>query len=269
MKIVSFTGGLGNQLFEYLFCQRLSRRYPPVYGYYRSARMGKNGLEIQRWFDVQLPPTTWYSQMLAVFYKVMMKLRLLEESNERSYTDGKKGFYFESFWQDRRFYEEADIQRLAFRAVSLSVRNQEILSRVQSVESVAIHVRRGDYMSSEFYEHLGSICTMEYYRMALERLQPSLSSPHYFVFSDDISWCREHFSFLEHVDFVDWNTGEDSFYDMYLMSHCRHHIISNSTFSYWAARLSRSEGITIYPERWARGWDAPDIFPDNWIGIFL
>lgn len=267
MKIVSFTGGLGNQLFEYLFYQQLSRRYRHVYGYYRQSRLGINGLELQQWFDVQLPTATWYSNFLAAAYKILMKLHLCHPTDEDTYTDGSRGFFFESFFQGRRFHEESDIQQLTFRPFELSDTNKRALSLIQSVESVAIHVRRGDYMLTENYKVLGNICTEEYYRLAVKKIQTLVSNPHYFVFSDDIDWCRAHFDYLERVEFIDWNVGKNSFYDMYLMSKCRHHIIANSTFSYWSARISTSDGITIYPERWLWGWDAPDIFPDSWKGI--
>ena len=273
MKIVSFSGGLGNQLFEYLFYLDLSRRYGKVYGHYRKSRLScHNGLEIQRWFDVRLPKATVGSDLLANCYKMLMKLRLLHETSEDTYTDGRKGFFFEGYWQGRQYYDERDITTLRLLPLELDGRNSELARElIGNVNSVALHVRRGDYLSNEHLRQvLGSVCNDEYYRLALQQVFDKVERPTFYVFSDDITWCRNHFSGYDNMVFVDWNRQEDSFYDLYLMTLCRHHVIANSTFSYWGARLSRhADGITIYPERWLRGWDAPKIFPDEWTGIYV
>ena len=271
MKIVSFTGGLGNQVFEYLFYLKLHRRYPRVLGYYRQSRLrDHNGLEVQRWFEVTLPESSVMGNLVAFLYKACMKWRLIHETSEETYTDGRRGVFFEGFWQGRQYYDERDVAQLRFRPVALNERNSALMERVRQNGSVAVHVRRGDYLKNpHLRDVLGSVCTEEYYRKAIQEIRRVEPSPVFYVFSDDIPWCRQHFGGLGSVEFVDWNRGEDSFYDLYLMAHCQHHVIANSTFSYWSARLADRDGQTVYPSRWMRGWDAPDIFPEDWTGIYV
>ena len=89
-----------------------------------------------------------------------------------------------------------------------------------------------------------------------------------FVFSDDIPWCKSNLNIHDAV-FVDWNTGEDSYIDMYLMKHTKANIIANSTFSYWGAYFNANHPLVIYPKKWkySESEEALDIFPDNWIGM--
>lgn len=86
-------------------------------------------------------------------------------------------------------------------------------------------------------------------------------------FSDDIAWVKENLP-LPKAFFIDWNKGTESWQDMMLMSRCRHHIICNSTFSWWGAWLNPRENKTvIMPERWFRHCETPDICPDKWIKV--
>ena len=80
----------------------------------------------------------------------------------------------------------------------------------------------------------------------------------FYVFSDDISWVQTHLD-IPNAVYVNWNTGESSIYDMYLMSSCKYNIIANSTFSYWAARLNKKTNMVIYPSKWYNTF-TPDIF---------
>ena len=94
-----------------------------------------------------------------------------------------------------------------------------------------------------------------------------ISQPSYYVFSDDIAWVKENLP-LPKAFFIDWNKGTESWQDMMLMSRCRHHIICNSTFSWWGAWLNPRENKTvIMPERWFRHCETPDICPDKWIKV--
>ena len=88
-----------------------------------------------------------------------------------------------------------------------------------------------------------------------------------YVFSDDLEWVKANFDLPDAV-YVDWNKGEDSWQDMMLMSRCRHHVICNSTFSWWGAWLNpRKEKIIIAPERWTRDADSREIVPEEWIRV--
>ena len=125
--------------------------------------------------------------------------------------------------------------------------NEEILKEIQNSHAVSVHIRRGDYLQPENAAMFGNICTEEYYESALDYMKEKIEDPHFFIFSDDVAYVREHYQGEEYT-VVDINHGDDSFYDMYLMSQCEGNICANSTFSFWGARLNaRLDKIMIRP----------------------
>ena len=110
---------------------------------------------------------------------------------------------------------------------------------------------------------------IEYYEKAINYVKNKIEGPVFFIFSNDIDWCKENFSF-EEAYFVDWNIGEKSFRDMQLMSSCKHNIIANSSFSWWGAWLNNNlDKIIIAPSKWLNDErvDIDDIIPEGWIKI--
>lgn len=125
--------------------------------------------------------------------------------------------------------------------------NEEILKKIRNSHAVSVHIRRGDYLQPENAAMFGNICTEEYYESALDYMKEKIEDPHFFIFSDDTAYVREHYQGEEYT-IVDINHGDDNFYDMYLMSRCEENICANSTFSFWGARLNgRTDKIMIRP----------------------
>lgn len=125
--------------------------------------------------------------------------------------------------------------------------NEKMAERMQNGESVSVHIRRGDYLDAENAAMFGNICTEEYYKGAIREMKQIYPSAHFYVFSDDIPYVKGQYG-GEEFTVVDINRGKDSFYDMWLMSKCRHNICANSTFSFWGARLNRNkEKIVMRP----------------------
>lgn len=125
--------------------------------------------------------------------------------------------------------------------------NEEMLKKIRNSHAVSVHIRRGDYLQPENAAMFGNICTEEYYESALDYMKEKIEDPHFFIFSDDVAYVREHYQGEEYT-IVDINHGNDSFYDMYLMSRCEGNICANSTFSFWGARLNgRTDKIMIRP----------------------
>ena len=138
-----------------------------------------------------------------------------------------------------RFPEIADAQK--------RMANEEILKKIRNSHAVSVHIRRGDYLQPENAAMFGNICTEEYYVSALNYMKEKIEDPHFFLFSDDASYVKEHYQGDEYT-IVDINHGDDSFYDMHLMSRCEGNICANSTFSFWGARLNaRLDKIMIRP----------------------
>ena len=127
--------------------------------------------------------------------------------------------------------------------------NEEILKKIRNSHAVSVHIRRGDYLQPENAAMFGNICTEEYYESALNYMKEKIEDPHFFIFSDDAAYVKEHYQGEEYT-IVDINHGNDSFYDMYLMSRCEANICANSTFSFWGARLNaRPDKIMIRPTK--------------------
>lgn len=119
--------------------------------------------------------------------------------------------------------------------------NRRLAERMRQEESVSIHIRRGDYLDAENAAMFGGICTDEYYAGAVKMLKKVYPQAHFYLFSDDADYVRENYPGEEYTA-VDINKGKDSFYDIWLMSNCRHNICANSTFSFWGARLNANPG---------------------------
>lgn len=268
MRVVIFQGGLGNQLFQYVYYVYLKRKKGGrLYSYYR--RQGHHGFEIQKYFDVKIRT----SLFLSFLVRVLERFRFLYHSDFvlRFYVSETKGkskcaFIHDDFWQDKKYFDHVDIP---FRPFMLSDRNRAIQEKMLEGNSVAIHIRRGDYLDPVFVSWYVHLHDTDYYQQAIAYLKGRFEHCTYYFFSDDIEWVREHFA-IEGACYIDWNKGNDSVLDMYLMSLAKINIIANSTFSFWAARLNKRAELIIYPLRWYSeecGFVNPDIFPQGWIGL--
>ena len=137
---------------------------------------------------------------------------------------------------------------------------QEMLKRIQDCNSVCISVRRGNYL---LYPML-DVCSPDYFERAALEMTSRTENPVFFVFSDDVKWAREN---LRLPGPVFYESGEDPVWDkLRLMYSCRHFIIANSTFSWWAQFLGRAEDkIVIGPDPWFNGPCQPPLRQKNWI----
>lgn len=125
--------------------------------------------------------------------------------------------------------------------------NQVMAQEMKGNASVSVHVRRGDYLDPENTAMFGNICTDRYYETAIRLMKEEVPGAHFYLFSDDISYVSQKYQGDEYT-IVDINHGKDSFYDMWLMSQCKHNICANSTFSFWGARLNGNDDkIMIRP----------------------
>ncbi len=185
----------------------------------------------------------------------------------------KKGLMILSgYWQNQRYFIEekneiAEIfQFVPFDESENGAKNRLAAEKIKETNSVSIHVRRGDYVSNPWYD---GVVTIEYYQKAVDFIKNNVQNPQFFVFSDDLDWCKAELKLPENAVFVDWNSGKNSFRDMQLMSLCRHNIITNSSFSWWGAWLNRNpEKIVIRPKKWiaeSAGLDFEEICPEEWM----
>lgn len=177
--------------------------------------------------------------------------------------------FLDGYWQRFDYFgsAEAAIRNEYTYAYPLTDRNEEIAERIKESDSVSIHVRRNDYLNAPAYV----IHSEDYYQKAMGAVSDKLSAPVFYCFSDDPEWCKAHLSKLGYeFVFVDWNLGEQSYRDMQIMSLCKANIITNSTFSMWAAWLNpNADKIVIRPERYYTDPDADRHFywPESWIKV--
>ena len=145
--------------------------------------------------------------------------------------------------------------------------NAELASEIQATVSVGVHIRRGDYVANPIANQFHGVCSLEYYLAAIAKLKEEIGAPRFFVFSDDIGWARQNLRLPDPTTFVDHNGEAHDYEDLRLMSLCKHHIIANSSFSWWGAWLSNNpDKIVIAPERWFRdpSMDPRDLVPEGW-----
>jgi hypothetical protein len=180
--------------------------------------------------------------------------------------------YLAGFWQSERYF--APIADTLAREFScrhpLSGRNLEIAAEIDKTESVSIHVRRGDYVTDRATNQFHGVCGLDHYKAAVAEIVSRIREPHFFVFSDDHEWVKEHLLFDYPTVFVDYNGADKGYEDMRLMSLCRHNIIANSSFSWWGAWLNRNPGKTVIaPRKWFNSpdQDTRDLIPAGWLTV--
>jgi len=179
--------------------------------------------------------------------------------------------YLEGYWQcERYFFEIATLLRHEFTVkVPQKGQNKRMAEHIDSCNSVSIHVRRGDYVSDPDINRVHGTCSLQYYQRCVESMLERVPSPHFFVFSDDPDWVRGNLRLPAPLIIVDHNKNED-YEDLRLMSQCKHHIIANSSFSWWGAWLSSNKNkIVLSPKQWfaLQKYNTKDLIPNKWIEI--
>jgi len=180
--------------------------------------------------------------------------------------------YLIGYFQSQKYFEglALEIRKLFTFGRPPSAANRNMLERIAECPSVSIHVRRGDYVSVPKTSKYYRTCSLEYYQAALRIIRERVSDPTVFVFSDDPGWARENIKLADETIYVDHNDGPSAFEDMRLMSNCRHHIIANSSFSWWGAWLNPStEKTVVAPRQWLSdsAIDLRDLLPPEWTSI--
>jgi hypothetical protein len=185
--------------------------------------------------------------------------------------------YIKGFWQSEKYfsgYEDCIRDVFSFNSRIDTITNYYYQKISSKYSSVAIHVRRGDYLFNEqnFLRH--GVCSLDYYKIAIEDMRKKVSAPYFFVFSDDQEWCEKNICTMgSDFEFVKTNnSGSSSWKDMFLMSKCKNQIMANSTFSWWAAWLNNNIDKTIIaPTQWFADDKlellSGDIVPQKWIRL--
>lgn len=182
----------------------------------------------------------------------------------------KSPIYLDGFWQSPKYFSEiAPTLKEEFSVrkellADLKITPEEMLKS----ESVAIHIRRGDFLNPKAADFHG-FPGVEYYSRAITLFKERIPEPRFFYFTDDVKWVEENIVPMNEGKVVSAITGS-SIHDFYLMTKCKHNIIANSSFSWWTAWLNNnSEKIVIAPVNWFadKSIDTSDLMPDGWIRV--
>lgn len=153
-----------------------------------------------------------------------------------------ENMYLSGYFACEKYYGDIlyDLREKIQFPVSDNPLHMQMLQEMKNSQSVSVHIRRGDYLQPENAAMFGNICTDAYYEKAMEIIRRQVPDVHFYLFSDDVSYAKSKYIGDEYT-IVDINHGKDSFYDIQLMSSCKHIICANSTFSFWGARLNANE----------------------------
>ena len=277
MRLIKMTGGLGNQMFIYAMYLKMKTIFPDVridlsdmvhyqvhYGY-----------EMNKVFH--LPRTEFcINRSLKKIIEFLLFKTILERKQGGSLVPYTRKYhwpwiYFKGFYQSEKYF--AGIEKEVREAFVFDIRraSRRSLRAMQEIKAdphaVSIHVRRGDYLLPENSRKYGNICTLQYYKNAMQYMKKKVPDAKFYFFSNDSEWVRKNLANGDSV-IVDCNHGKENYLDMYLMSQCSHNIIANSSFSWWGAWLNQNpDKIVISPQRWFSHLDASDAICEDWVRV--
>ena len=288
MIIGQIIGGLGNQMFQYAF-----------YKYLEYSKHGElkldlslfknyslhNGYELERVFNIDekiavRDEIERFKSNYPLFFKIENKLlnkniifgtKHFKENkfyiNEKIFDHIIKDFYVEGYFQTYKYIQKLDNSLFEFKT-KLSQKEEQLFKG----NTVSIHIRGGDYLSSKKDNVLfGNICTKDYYMKAINYIKNNIENPNFLIFTNDKEYAESLFKY-DNFQIIDWNRNRESFRDMYLMSLCKHNIIANSSFSWWGAWLNKnSSKVVIAPHKWFNdnNINQNEIVPKDWIRVGL
>lgn len=250
--IAKIIGGLGNQMFQYAMARALSHQNAVELkldiSAYRSYGLAPYELDV---FQIQ-PSYVSTSETVQDFvsYDIIKEPSFPFHQHIYDYKEGKA--IVEGYWQSEKYFKNIkDVlrQEFTFKNVPSSL-NRDYIKKIQSVNSVSIHFRRGYGASKTFLDYFG-LCPLDYYTKAIDYIRERVPEPVFFIFSDDPTWVIQNFKLDGRAYYISHNKGKHNYEDMRLMSFCKHNIIANSSFSWWGAWLNPNpDKIVISPQQW-------------------
>ncbi|MCF2447073.1 alpha-1,2-fucosyltransferase [Dyadobacter sp. CY345] len=292
MNKVLLYGGLGNQMFQYALFLALNekgiRSRVSISEYF--GHVHHNGFAMSHAFDLDLPfPVNFQNFFLTngrplfenkLSYFLLRQILKVQKKTVSIYKEKKefvrdenvfkqRGVTLMGTWQAEAYFEDIENvvrKNFAFRKPT-DRKNIDLSREISERNAVSIHIRRGDYLNAIWAGSHMVIKDKVYFENAIELIENSTDNPHFYIFSDDMAWVKDNIR-ITNCTYVDHNSGMDSYLDMYLMSLCKHNIISNSTFSWWGAWLNANKAkIVVMPDRWLQNDSAQGIFPSEWVKL--
>ena len=298
MIVVRFTGGLGNQMFQYALGLNLALKNKTDLKIDTSLLLDRSQpheIVTHRNLDIDIlnvkmnlatQEDIWYFNGRShknIFGKILNKISWqLRKNNliiekERNFQPGILNLSdtkcLVGAWQSEKYFKaiESEIRKQYTFKENLTGNTSELAKQIQEQNSLCVQVRRGDYVTSPVYSKILGTMPVEYLKKGFDLLQSKTTIDHIYFFSDDINWCKENLKFPVTSTYV-----EDEFPELksgtylHLMSLCKHFIIPNSSFGWWGAWLGNHKNkIVIAPQQWYKdtSYNSEDIVPENWIKL--
>jgi hypothetical protein len=180
--------------------------------------------------------------------------------------------YLDGYWQTEKYFKDIESilrEELTFKTPA-PPKDLEVAQVLARCNSVSLHVRRGDYVENGSGRMIHAVCDEAYYHSSADYISKKTGNAHFFVFSDDTGWVRANLRLPFPMTIVERDDFEHDVEDLRLMSNCKHHVIANSSFSWWGAWLDPHPGkIVVAPKRWFREpkFNSKDLIPPGWILI--
>ena len=281
-------GGLGNQMFQLAHGLSLAARLQTELvidtRYYDRKRPTGMALSLSH-FDIKAPEITRHrlpavmddglfaflkAQISGTDWQFYREAGPAYDAATRTLPDST---YLRGYWQSERYFNDhADLVR--DRLQLLTPPGDETLTVMKAQDAclpVSLHIRRGDYVSNVKFSSIFGTCDLDYYRRAADRIAAnSATEPTFFAFSDDPDWVAENLKLPYETVLVRHNGPDQNYDDIRLMTRCRHHIIANSSFSWWGGWLNPDpDKIVIAPARWFAdpSREIHDIVPESWLRL--
>jgi hypothetical protein len=292
MIIMKLKGGLANQMFQYAFGRALSLDNHDSLFFDLSA-YERTGSDKSTWpytvncYNISANEgLSWFAnKRLRAMRKHKGLSNKLLSSLFPVYTLNEAGFEYQAnianfkpgssrildgYWQSEKYFRHHRNTLLKDFTLNAPIcsRSKMLLERIQASNSVAIHIRRGDYVTNPSANAVHGTCTLEYYQHSISYMEQKLPEPVFYFFSDDMDWVKQNFGANDRFVFTDSIEIIPAEEDLLLISTCKHQIIANSSFSWWGAWLNRnSQKIVIAPQQWFRDekMDTRDLIPDDWL----
>ena len=185
----------------------------------------------------------------------------------------KQNLYLIGYWQSYKYFDaiKSTLQLEITPKKALDAHYEYYLKQIQSTPAAMVHIRRGDYINLASAAKVHGFSGLEHYQKGMQILLEKNPQTHFYVFSDDLQWTKENLPHQDKITFIQsLDKSSAVIQELELMKHCQHHLIANSSLSWWAAWLSKSQnGLVICPNKWTNdlsmNWD--DLLPANWIRI--
>ena len=291
--VVKVNGGLGNQMFQYALGRKLAITRGAELFLDLSFFDLPEGIHTSRPFELDVFNVNYQraslemllaferrrsSRSRRVLQRLMPRLASDRMFRERGFPFDPSvfgvadGTYVDGHWQSERYFNDvsATIRKDFAFAQAPAPEVQRTLDRIASCNAVSLHIRRGDYVTHNSASQFHGVCDVDYYMRAVALLSERVQAPSLFIFSDDLDWAQEHLRFDVPMTFVDASASAGNWNDMRMMSQCKHHIIANSSFSWWGAWLNPDpDKVVVAPSRWFLdpSIDTRDLVPSGWIRL--